>query len=418
MNARLICYNILYDVIYNGGYANLLLRKWLKNIDNKSDISLVTNIVYGSIKNYDLLKYQLEHLDYKKISNKQLIIILIAMYQYYFLDKIPKYAIISETNKLSKAILNDNYQLKFINALLNKLLLNKLTYYQDSDILKEMSINYSQPLWYLKMLNKQLGIDRTKKIVIENNQVSKIFLRYNILANSYQEIIKDDNIKILDDDKNIFEYKNNDIFNYSFYQNGDVSVQDYSAIKVGYFLNPKANTKVLDMCAAPGNKTCHLAQLMHNKGLIKAYDIHYHRVELIKKEAKRLKIDIIDANCCDATKLSDKEKDNSFDYILCDAPCTGLGVLKRKPEIKFNNINNKMDEIIKVQASLLENAYCLLKKNGVLVYATCTNNKKENEYQVQELLKKHHDLRLIDECNIYNYEYNSDGFYMAKIVKI
>jgi 16S rRNA (cytosine967-C5)-methyltransferase len=156
---------------------------------------------------------------------------------------------------------------------------------------------------------------------------------------------------------------------------------------------------------------------MNNQGLIKAYDIYDHKIKLINNQAERLNLDIIEAKCYDATKLNEVEIEASFDLILCDAVCTGLGVIKRKPEIKYQDIVTSMDYIIDVQEKLLEQAYLLLKKGGTLVYSTCTTNKKENEKQVEKLLEKYDDLKFQEEVMIFNYEFGADSFYMAKITK-
>ncbi|MDR3215392.1 MAG: 16S rRNA (cytosine(967)-C(5))-methyltransferase RsmB [Bacilli bacterium] len=414
-NIRIKAYEILYEVCFNNGYANLLLRQAYQNIDSVNDRNLLTNIVYGILKNKRLLEYQLNILNNVKISNKQLIILLIALYQYHFLDRIPSYAIISEAQKMSGYLL-DNYQKKFINALLHQLLNEELVYAQSDNELNDLSINYSQPLWYLKMLKKQYGHDVMVEVIKDNNKPAKLYLRMNHL--NKDKFIDNQNLyKKLDYLDDAYEYLGDNIIKDPNYLAGVFSIQDLAAQRVSRFLNPSENSSVLDMCAAPGTKTTHLADIMNNTGIIKAYDFYEHRIDLLKKEITRLNITNITAQTYDSLQLLKLEQANSFDYILCDAPCTGLGVIKRKPEIKFQDISKTMDEIIIIQQGLLEVAISLLKDNGCLVYSTCTLNKKENEFQIRTLLNNNDNLRLIDEKTIFSYEDDCDSFYMAKIIK-
>lgn len=409
--ARLTAFEIIYEVLYQNGYSNLLLQSKLDNYSS-SDKALITKIVYGTIKNYDLLLFQLTQVKYKKLTNKNKVILAMSLYQKHFLAKIPDYSIINEAIEISK-IVGNKYQAKFIGALLHEIINKPLIYAQGKDEDENLAINYSHPLYLIKMLKKQYGEDTLLKYLKSNQEDAKIHLRYNPLSNKRELLEQDDLISLINDD--IYLYQGQNIGEYVFYKDGVVSVQDINSQKVAPFLNPQPNDKVLDMCAAPGSKTTHLAELMNNKGSIKAYDIHPHKINLIDKQAQRLKFNNINAQAYDATKLLEVEEKESYDCILCDAPCTGLGVIKRKPEIKYHN---DMDEIIPIQAQLLEQAYYLLKHDGILVYSTCTINKKENNKQIEQLLNKHSDLVLEDEQTIFNYENDGDCFYMAKVKKV
>lgn len=414
-NTRYLAYNIVYKTIFEDGFSNLLLKNDLNHL-NDQDKGLVTKIVYGSIQNFDLLKYQLTQLEYDKLSNKQLIILIISLYQMHFLTKVPSYAIIDQAMLVSKMVL-DNYQSKFIFVLLKKLEKLNLIYANMDDEELMLSINYSHPLWFIKMIKKQYGNEILLKVLNDNQKQASLYLRYNTLSNSYNDLLKNPSLKVCDILSNSFIYTEKSIKDFSPFIKGQVSVQDLSSQQVALFLNPAKDSKVLDMCAAPGTKTTHLAEIMSNTGIIKAYDIYQHKIDLINQQAKRLNITNIKAFVHDATDLDKIEDKESFDYILCDALCTGLGVIKRKPEIKYQDISTSMDYIINTQEKLLEQAYCLLKKGGVLVYSTCTINKKENELQIEKFIKKHSDLDLIAEKNIFGFVDNTDSFYLAKIYK-
>ena len=168
------------------------------------------------------------------------------------------------------------------------------------------------------------------------------------------------------------------------FQEGLVTIQDESSQLVAPYLSPKPGDYVLDMCAAPGSKTTHLAALMHNQGKIDAYDLYEHKIPLIQQQLTRLQVSIVDVKAYDSTKLIELYPPLTFDKILLDAPCSGLGVLARKPEIKYHE-SNAMDEIIQIQQKLLENAYPLLKNGGNIVYSTCTINKKKMKNKFRHL---------------------------------
>ena len=199
---------------------------------------------------------------------------------------------------------------------------------------------------------------------------------------------------------------------------GLLSIQDESSQFVVEVLDPKENDKVLDMCAAPGSKTQYIAQLMNNTGKVLAIDIHQHRVDIMKSYLDSLQIQNVTCVCYDSTLLHNKEKlKHSFDKVLLDAPCLGLGVVRRKPDILLNLNSEDLDEICALQQRLLEEAYLMLKQNGTLLYSTCSINKKENDSQITSFLAKHSDMKRVYEKQLFPDEFNSDGFYICKMIK-
>ena len=211
-------------------------------------------------------------------------------------------------------------------------------------------------------------------------------------------------------------YKRGNLAYTSYYKEGKVTIQDESSQLVARLLDPQKTDYVLDMCSAPGSKTTHLAALMENQGKIEAYDLYKHKVKLIEHNLKRLGVKNVHVQAGDSTKLIEHYPPETFDLILLDAPCSGFGVLKRKPEIKYHD-SSVMDGLIPLQALLLENAYNLLKNDGTMVYSTCTINKKENGMMIEHFIQKHPDMKVIEQRTILNYEYHTDGFYMCKMKK-
>ena len=170
------------------------------------------------------------------------------------------------------------------------------------------------------------------------------------------------------------------------------------------------------MCSAPGSKTTHLSALMENQGKIEAYDLYEHKVKLVEYNLRRLGVKNVHIQAGDSTKLKEVYSEKTFDRILLDAPCSGFGVLKRKPEIKYHD-SSIMDGLVSLQELLLENAYYLLKNDGTMVYSTCTINKKENGMMIEHFIQKHPDMKVIEQRTILNYEYHTDGFFMCKMKK-
>ena len=412
-NPRIIALDILIKYIEDDSYLNIELNHALNTSDLSSkDKSLVTTLVYGTIQNKLYLDYLLKPY-VKKVKNFEYMLLLMSMYQHYFLDKIPDYAIVSEAVNIAKN--KNNYTAKFINAVL-KNIFNSEVNLDNLDELERLSILTSHPLWLVKMLNKQYDLETTTKILYENNKPSTQIARINTLLIDDNKLLEDDHFKKHPLGKYSYIYQGSSLANTDYFKKGYITIQDASSQLVAEVLNPTDYSKVLDMCSAPGGKTTHLSQIMHNTGIIYAHDLYEHKIKLINDNASRLHITNIKASVYDATKLDEIYYANSFDYILLDAPCSGLGVLKRKPEIKYHD-SSVMDTLIPLQKELLEISYKLLKNNSIMVYSTCTINKKENQYQIKQFLESHPDMTLIHEQCILPYEYHTDGFYIAKLKK-
>lgn len=266
------------------------------------------------------------------------------------------------------------------------------------------------------MLSKQYDFETAKKICNHDNTPPTRAPRVNTLKTTKEALLKDKHFKAgnLADDALLYDAGN--IANTRYFKEGLVTIQDESSQLVAPFLEPQETDLVLDMCCAPGSKTTHLAALMNNKGKIIAYDLFEHKIKLVQANLNRLGVKNVELHALDATLLKEHYPKGHFDKILLDAPCSGLGVMKRKPEIKYHD-SSAMDTIIPLQAKLLDNAYYLLKNNGRMVYSTCTINKKENEQMIKQFLAKYPDMKVIEEKKILPYVYDSDGFYICKLEK-
>ena len=430
---REIALKSLYRIDKNEGYSNIVLNDEIKQnrekLDNK-DIGLISEIVYGVttwrltldeiIKKYSKIKL-------KKISQWILNILRMGIYQIIFLDKIPKSAAVNESVNLAKRYGHSSSS-NFVNAVLRKV--EKKDYeefFEIKDDIERISKTNSMPEWIIKELLKNNNIKDVEQICKNSNIKPKTTIRVNRLKTTKEELInrlekeeieynnvnKEDNLSedflILNKVKNI---ENLDLFKEGFF-----TIQDISAGLTAKILNPKQGEKVLDACSAPGGKTTYIAELMKNNGNIEAWDIHEHRTKLVEKNAQRLGIKIIDTYVKDATKY-DEKLNEKFDKILLDVPCLGIGVIKRKPDIKWQRKVEDIKEITEIQKTILNNCSQYLKKGGDLVYSTCSIFKEENEDIIKEFLEKNCDFE-IENNTIINIipDEEKDGFFICKLHK-
>ena len=414
--ARIHAYRILNQYFEDESFLNIALNEELKKSELKrEDKDLCTTIVYGTIQNLLAIQYQLQpYIKGKRVKKKIKTLLYLSLYQLMYLDKIPEYAVINEAVNIAK---KQGYQTsKFVNAVLRNFVRNERRSLEGLDELERISIETSHPLWMVKMFNKQYGLEKTKKICLEDNTPPTRSGRVNTLKASKEELLKEGCFKEGTLSKDALLYDKGNLALTSYFKEGKVTIQDESSQLVARLLDPQKTDYVLDMCSAPGSKTTHLSALMENQGKIEAYDLYEHKVKLVEYNLRRLGVKNVHIQAGDSTKLKEVYSEKTFDRILLDAPCSGFGVLKRKPEIKYHN-SSIMDGLVSLQELLLENAYYLLKNDGTMVYSTCTINKKENELMIQKFIEKHPDMEVIKQRTILNYEYHTDGFFMCKMKK-
>ena len=391
MNVRECVFNCLKKIFIDNAYANIVLQHDLDRLE-QNDKNLATRIIYGTIQNYRLLAYQWENL-VEKLPNKQTCILInMSVYQLLMMDKVPSYAIINEANKLAKP----KYK-GLVNAILHKV--------DKQGLIKSgnLGIDYSLEDWLVNLFKAHY--DNYEEIFSEFLKESIIYGRMNTLKCSSLPY------KFIDDTCFVGNYQ---LINDKAFKEGLYIIQDYASQQVAKQMDIVDNLDVLDLCSAPGSKSFDIAMMMHNTGNIIACDLYEHRLNLIKERSKILGIDCIETQLNDATILN-KAFIDKFDRVLVDAPCSGLGVLKRKPDIKLKIKPENLDEIVNLQKKILDNAAKYVKVNGILIYSTCTLNKKENERQIAQFINSHLNFELLDEKTILPFE--NDGFYHAKLVR-
>ena len=421
INVRYHIYRCLYNIYYYEAFSNIEVDHAIReNKLNDMDAKLLTNIVYGTISHDKSLRWIIKKLSDKEPKKEAIIILLMSLYQLYYLDKVPPFAIVHEAVSLAKRVGGDAMG-KFVNAILREAQRQNIQITADNfkDNYEYLSMLYNVPAWLIKMLETHYGKNITLKVLECNQKEAPLAFRVNTNVSSVSKLLDEyDYFSKGKLAKNSLIYTGFDSPTSILpLKNGEVSIQDESSQYVVEVLDPQDGERMLDMCAAPGSKTTYIATLAKNSKIL-AIDIHEHRVNLMKNMLKTLKIDNVTCVTFDSTNLSSKEKlVGSFDKVLLDAPCLGVGVIRRKPDIALTLSGNKLDELNRLQAKLLEQAYLMLKPGGTLVYSTCSINKKENDFQILSFISLHSDMKRVYEKQIFPYEYDSDGFYICKMIK-
>ena len=428
--ARNIALKSLYEINTEQAYSNIVLDKFINENREKLsnlDINFISELVYGVVTwkltlEYIIQKYSKTKI--KKMSDWVKNILYLGSYQIIFLDKVPKSAAVNESVNLCK-----KYNFKsvgLVNAILRKI--EKSDYEEISNItnsITRISLKYSMPEWIVKKFCDEYGEEETANICQTLNLRPNISVRINRLKGKMELGEKG----ILEDFRTITGTKN--ITKTKEYMEGNITIQDEAAGLSSFVLAPKEGEMVLDACSAPGGKTTYLAELMHNKGKIVAWDIYEERLKQVEQNAKRLGIDIIQTEVHDATKLKE-EYVEKFDKILLDVPCLGLGVIRRKPDIKWNRQEEDIKEISDIQFNILKTCSKYLKKNGTLVYSTCSMLKEENDAIIEKFIKEEkfetvnieeqipNEFSKITTNNMVQFlpSQNHDGFFITMLKKI
>lgn len=441
-DVRKIAFNTIYRVLHDDAYSALTLNSAIKeNNLNKTDAGFLSHLVYGVIERKILLDYvisQYSKIKPKKIENKVLIILELGVFQLLFMDKVPSSAAVDESVKLSKKV--GAYKSSgFINAVLRNIVRNNMKYVlpDPTDKLCYYSIKYSCPEYLVKMWIDQYGEDNTVGILEGLADRPPLTIRVNTLKTTKAELkaelescgLEVSCVEFLDNALNISN--TGSIENLKAYIDGKFYVQDCASQLCCEMLDTENSMTVCDVCAAPGGKSLYNAIKMNNQGKVYSYDLYEHKIKLINESAKRLGVDIIDASVRDAqsTHIAIKQ----CDRLICDVPCSGFGIIRRKPEIRYKKATI-IDNLPNLQYSILCASANALSIGGVLVYSTCTLCDEENINIANKFLSEHPDFkpaplklpqdihRFIDEpehiLTLLPHKNMTDGFFIARFVKV
>lgn len=435
---RSLAIKVLHEVEEKDGYSNIVLEKFLKENREKltkQDIGFLTELVYGVITwklTLDKIIQKYSNIKLKKIASWTIQILRIGAYQILFLDKVPVSAAVNESVNLAKKYAPKSTG--FVNAILRKVKkedkeeLEKI----DNEVEKIMYTT-SNPGWMVKELLKEYPLETVEKICKNSNNRGEVSIRVNqlkITKKELQEILQKEGIESVEANLSDFLFikKGKDLIHLSSYKEGLFTIQDQSAGLSSILLEPKEGDNILDACSAPGGKTTYLAELMNNKGKIEAWDLYENRLKLVEENAKRLGISIIQTKVNDAT--DGKEEKEKYDKILLDVPCMGLGVIRKKPDIKWQKKKEDIGDICKMQYRILQNVSKKLKTGGRLIYSTCSILKQENEEIIKQFLTENPEFTLMEMKNDFKIEIEkkdigitilpcekNDGFYICAITK-
>ena len=429
--ARSLALAVLEDVLVNQAYSNIALNKHLKGSQlSAPDKSLVTEIVYGTVARKLTLEWYLSHFieDRDKLDNWLYILLLLSAYQLRYLDKIPNHAVVNEAVELAKARKKGSE--KLVNAVLRRILREG---WPDIDSIKRKnkrdSIAYSLPVWLVSKLKEEYGEERAQAIFESLLVRNKASIRVTDL--SRKEEIKavleanDSPLAASGLVKEQGHFAGHDLFS-----EGAITIQDESSQLVAPTLNLQGHEQVLDACAAPGGKTAHMASFL-TSGKVTALDLYDHKLDLIQENAQRLGVaDRVQTQKLDARKVHEFFEKDSFDKILVDAPCSGIGLLRRKPDIKYNKETADFTSLQEIQLEILGSVCQTLRKGGIITYSTCTIVSEENFQVVEAFLESHPEFEQVkleheckdilkDGCILITPElYGSDGFFISQFRKI
>lgn len=420
-----IIFSILKKVIYDDAKSADMINYYA---DKASNLPLITRTVYGVLENKIYLDYMIRKLSdirLKKIHENVLVILEIGVYNIHFLES-KDYATVDKLVDLTKK--KNKRSTGFVNAILREFIRDEkeiATIYENDDI-KSLSIRYSFPEEITRYIYDFYGMDYTKAYLRDADRVKNLAIRVNSLKTNKKELKN----KLINGG---FKVEEGDISNMSlivknpaglasskFFKAGFFTIQQEASMKTVEVLDPKENTRILDLCAAPGTKTSYLAEYTKNTAKIVANDLAKSKNKLILENIERLGLKNISLTNYDASSFVEDFKDG-FDYVLVDAPCSGLGVVGRKPEIRYNRSKETIVRLANLQREILENALKYVKKGGFLVYSTCTIGPLENRDNFKFLMDKEN-LELVaingeDFIEYKSFETMTDGFFISKFRK-
>ncbi|TFE03541.1 16S rRNA (cytosine(967)-C(5))-methyltransferase RsmB [Jeotgalibacillus sp. R-1-5s-1] len=430
--------HILDQIDKNQSYSNLLLNHAIKKFAiNPKDTGLLTEVTYGTIQRKMTLDYYLEPFLKKKVEGWVRNLLRLSLYQMLYLDRVPERAAIHEAVEIAKKKGHKGIS-GMVNGVLRSIQREGVRSIEDiQDPLERLAIETSHPIWLVARWTEQFGHEKTRAMCEKNLLAPVQTARVNLTRLTREEAIENLAKEGIEAEKSEIalagiQVKRGNIAHTDSYKRGELSVQDESSMLVAEALDPVSGEIILDMCAAPGGKSAHIAEKMNNQGRLISLDLHEHKVKLINEAAARLGLSIIETHALDGRKLQEKFPDLTFDRILVDAPCSGLGVMRKKPDIKYAKSEQDLNALSKIQLELLDAAVNSLKKGGTLVYSTCTVDRSENEGTVLAFLTKHPEMELVmpeslpeavrslvtDEMlQIFPQDFGGDGFFIAKFRK-
>ena len=421
----------LISFVDKGSYSNIVLNDAFKEFYlTAKEKAFITEIFYGVLRNKNFLDYMIEK--NTKVIKKEWIrnLLRISIYQLTFMSSDAK-GVVWEATEIAKK--HGIAISKFVNGTLRNYLRNKDLEIKKLHDEKNYEILYSIPQYFCDILEKQYGSENLNQAIISLKKIPYLSVRVNKLKYSeeeFEEFLKEKDIQIIKKVDTVYYVNSGLIINSKEFKEGKIIAQDASSYLAAKNLGVKSDDLVLDICAAPGGKTAVLAEEMENKGEIIAIDIHQHKKKLIEENMKKLGIDIVKATVLDARNVN--KQGRKFDKILVDVPCSGYGVIRKKPEILYTKNRENVEELVSLQLEILNSAADILKDGGELIYSTCTIISQENTDNIEQFLKERKEFKVktlnipenvsgeYDKLGGFSINYKEeimDNFYIIKLVK-
>jgi len=422
---RKTSYLALLDVESKKAYSNLAINHQIV-INKPNAQGFVRELVYGVLENKLTLDYYLDQLvkdGVKSLKASELTILRMGIYQLGYMASVPEYAAVNESVILAKKYCRSKSGL--VNGVLREYLKKKLQLRlpdRHDDEIRYLSVKYSYEPWIIELWLDHYDVDFVEELLEAGNVTPPMTVRFNWLKVMKKDLIsklEERGYQVEEGDmcQNALHVKGGNLLDTDFYKMGMFTPQDESSMLVSEKLDPKHGDVVMDVCAAPGGKTTAIAERMNNTGKIIASDVYRRKLDLIDKEAERLGIRNIETRSWDATRV-DSAMVHKADRVLVDAPCSGLGVVRRKPEIKYKALTSDMELLPKKQLAILSASSSYVKMGGTLVYSTCTINPRENEKVVEAFLRKNPSFSKVDETLLLPHINGTDGFYICVMKRV
>jgi len=402
---REVAMQVLLKVELNESFSGLALNQALNDAAlSRPDAGLATELVYGTIQRLNTLDFVLKSRIKgwpNKVEPWVRALLRLSYYQLRWLDRVPAHAAVAEAVNIAKRRGHAGIA-GLVNGVLRGIIRDGVEPQLPSNLspAERISLEHSHPEWLVRRWIDAYDEETAEKICAANNEPPHASARVNPLKATRNELLAAMNGSGFTvqpsrlSAQGIVAEKAGNLVHTDWYSNGSLTIQDESSMLVAAVANPQPGMAVLDCCAAPGGKSTHLAELLRNKGKVLANDVHFHKEALIQQQAQRLGLTCVETMVSDALELPDRLHAGSFDVVLLDAPCSGLGVIRRKPEIKWNKTPEDVASLADLQHRLLERVQSLVKPGGTLVYSTCTIAPEENERTIQRFLSDHPSFKL------------------------
>ena len=440
--AREVAAFTLFSMVEDGAWSDGALHYYLQRAElSLRDRALATRLAYGVVQNELLCDWylrQFSKLRLSKIAPRVRICLRLGIYQLILSDRIPAHAAVDETVALIRHYGHANDRaVGFANGILRTVAQavadNTLPRLNCPDKESFYSLRYSHPEWLVRRLTAQYGQKETAKLLEANNQIAPVSIRVNQLRIQPQEALA----RLVADGFSVRQHpmvpsillaESGDIAAHPLFIQGAVTIQDTASAVCVEVLDPQPNTFVLDCCAAPGGKTFYIAERMNNCGTLISCDIYAHKLEKIQQGADRLGLSIVQPTLQDAAQYR-PEWQGRADFVLCDVPCSGMGIIRKKPEIRYKNAD-ELDNLPEIQQNILENCARYVRPGGTLVYSTCTILQAENQAVVHAFLQNHPNFEAVPIAHpifgqaddgmitLLPSVHNTDGFFFAKLRRI